>query len=52
MLPLKDLFVMVLMTIVIIVGVYQFYFLTQAHMLKPARRFSTKFDEMIPFRPG
>ena len=52
MLPLNDLFVMALMTIIIIVGVYQFYFLTQDHMLKSARRFSTRFDDKIPFQPG
>ena len=52
MLPLNDLFVMALMTIIIIVGVYQFYFLTQNHMLKSARRFSTTFDDKIPFQPS
>ena len=52
MLPPKDLLVMVLMTVIIIVCIYQFYFLTQDHMLKPARRFSTEVDDKIPFQPA
>lgn len=37
---------------IIIVGVYQFYFFTQRHMLREAREFSSSIDEKIPFWPG
>jgi hypothetical protein len=36
---------------ILIVGVYQFYFFTQRHPLKKARVFSSPLDERIPFWP-
>ena len=52
MMPPKDLAIMFLMTIILIVGVYQFYFWTQNHMIKPARRFDMKIDRLFTLKPG
>ncbi|WP_347252995.1 phosphatase PAP2 family protein [Leminorella grimontii] len=36
---------------ILIVGVYQFYFFTQRHMLVKPREFNSTIDEKIPFWP-
>ncbi|STZ12598.1 hypothetical protein [Morganella morganii] len=36
---------------IIIVGVYQFYFFTQRHMVRPVKTFNSALDEKIPFWP-
>ena len=36
---------------ILIVGAYQFYFFTQRHPLRPAREFLSPLDEKIPFIP-
>jgi membrane-associated phospholipid phosphatase len=38
-----------ILSIIMIVGVYQFYFLTQRHHFRPVRIFHSKIDEKIPF---
>jgi membrane-associated phospholipid phosphatase len=38
-----------ILSIIMIVGVYQFYFLTQRHHFRPVRTFHSKIDEKIPF---
>ena len=50
MMPLQDLVVAIVMTIILIVGVYQFYFLTQNHMIKPAKQFDMKVDKLFKFK--
>ncbi len=40
------------LSIVLIVGGYQFYFLPQKRPLRKALQFTAKIDEFIPFRPG
>lgn len=51
MMPIKDLGTLLLMTIILIVGVYQFYFWTQNHMIKKPRRFDMKIDGFFKFKP-
>jgi len=46
-----DIFVKLFITIVLIIGVYQFYFLAQRHPFREAITFSTKIDRYIPFQP-
>ncbi|MBP7302199.1 MAG: hypothetical protein KA972_03365 [Brachymonas sp.] len=36
---------------ILIVGAYQFYFFTQRHPLRQAREFLSPLDEKIPFIP-
>jgi len=50
MMPLQDLVVAIVMTVFLIVGVYQFYFLTQNHMIKPAKQFDMKVDKLFKFK--
>ena len=50
MMPLQDLVVAIVMTIILIVGVYQFYFLTQNHMIKPAKHFDMRVDKLFKFK--
>ena len=50
MMPLGDLIVAIVMTVFLIVGVYQFYFLTQNHMIKPAKQFDMKVDKLFKFK--
>ncbi len=50
MMPLGDLIVAITLTIFLIVGVYQFYFLTQNHMIKPAKQFNMKIDTFFKFK--
>jgi membrane-associated phospholipid phosphatase len=44
-------FIEMLMTVVLIVGGYQFYFWAQRRTTPPARYFETRFDAMIDFDP-
>ena len=46
-----DTLLMILISIILIVGVYQFYFFPQNHPLKEPRELSTKADDKIPFIP-
>ena len=39
------------LSIILIVGVYQFYFLTQRHPIRTVRSFHSPLDEKIPFWP-
>jgi len=41
-----------LMTVVLIVGSYQFYFFLQRRHVRKPIEFSSSIDELIPFRPG
>jgi membrane-associated phospholipid phosphatase len=41
-----------LLSLMLIVGVYQFYFWCQRNPLAPARQLGTAVDERIPYRPG
>jgi len=47
-----DTLLMLLISIILIVGVYQFYFFPQNHPLKEPRELSTKIDDKIPFVPS
>lgn len=47
-----DIGVDLILSIVLIVGAYQFYFFTQRHLLRTPRHFHFAIDERIPFRPG
>lgn len=40
------------LSVVLIVGGYQFYFFTQRHPLREPRIWQSRIDERIPFRPG
>ena len=46
-----DYFIGAVLTIVMIVGGYQFYFLPQKNRIKAPLSFETKIDRKIPFRP-
>ena len=48
--PIQDLVVAIIMTIFLIVGVYQFYFFTQNHMIKEPKRINMKIDNLFKFR--
>ena len=50
MMPIRDLIVAIIMTIFLIVGVYQFYFFTQNHMIKKPKQFDMKIDRLFKFR--
>jgi hypothetical protein len=41
-----------LMAVVLIVGSYQFYFFLQRRHVRKPIEFSSRIDELIPFRPG
>lgn len=47
-----DYVVMLCLSIVLIIGGYQIYFLPQKTPLRAPYTFSTKFDELIPFYPS
>ena len=49
MMPIRDLIVAIIMTIFLIVGVYQFYFFTQNHMIKKPKQFDMKIDRLFKF---
>lgn len=40
------------LTVFIIFGIYQFYFWCQRNTMRPPRELSSRFDDLIPFRPG
>lgn len=46
-----DVLVKLTITIILIIGAYQFYFLAQRRPLRKAIIFSTKIDKYIPFHP-
>jgi len=46
-----DYFVHLILTGILIVGVYQFYFFTQRHVWVKTREFSTALDDKIPYVP-
>lgn len=47
-----DYLINLILSIIMIVGVYQFYFLTQRHPLREARIWHSPLDERIPFMPS
>lgn len=47
-----DVAIDLMLSVVLIVGAYQFYFFTQRHWIRPARRFVSPLDERIPYVPG
>jgi membrane-associated phospholipid phosphatase len=47
-----DIGVDLILSVVLIVGAYQFYFFTQRHLLRTPRHFHFALDERIPFQPG
>lgn len=48
----KDIAILFALTIVIIVGGYQFYFIPQKHPLRAARYFTYRIEGKIPFKPA
>ena len=50
MMPVQDLVVAIIMTLFLIVGVYQFYFFTQNHMIKEPKRINMKIDNLFKFK--
>lgn len=48
---LKDLFIHLVISVIMIIGVYQFYFFTQKHVIRPVKIFNSVIDEKIPFWP-
>lgn len=47
-----DIGINLVLSVVLIVGAYQFYFFTQRHWIRPSRRFVSPIDERIPYMPG
>jgi len=47
-----DVEVDLVLSVVLIVGAYQFYFFTQDHRVRPTRTFRFALDEGIPFVPA
>jgi membrane-associated phospholipid phosphatase len=47
-----DIGINLVLSVVLIVGAYQFYFFTQRHWIRPPRRFVSPIDERIPYIPG
>ncbi|MBN8494896.1 MAG: phosphatase PAP2 family protein [Burkholderiales bacterium] len=47
-----DIGINLVLSVVLIVGAYQFYFFTQRHWIRPPRRFVSPIDERIPYMPG
>src|SRR5918999_5281424 len=48
----SDYVINLLLTIILIVGVYQFYFWCQRNPLAAARELKLRFDEWIPYWPS
>ncbi len=44
-----DYAVQLILSVILIVGVYQFYFFTQRHPIKEVKKYHSKLDEKIPF---
>jgi hypothetical protein len=51
-LALTELVANLVLSVILIVGAYQFYFFTQRHRLRPPRVFHSSLDERIPFVPA
>jgi hypothetical protein len=47
-----DVMIDLVLSVVLIVGAYQFYFFTQRHRLKIPRTFAFNVDERVPFMPA
>lgn len=47
-----DVLINLALSVILIVGAYQFYFFTQRHGARPPRIFRFALDERIPFVPG
>jgi hypothetical protein len=47
----KDIVIQLLLSAILIVGVYQFYFWCQRHAVSAPRQFNSWLDEFIPYRP-
>ena len=50
--PKTEIAASLVLSVVLIVGGYQFYFFTQRHPLRRPRIWNSPIDERIPFRPG
>lgn len=48
---LMDITINLILSVILIVGVYQFYFFTQRHMLKAPKTFHSPLDEKVPYWP-
>lgn len=48
----QDYLVNLILSTILIVGTYQFYFLTQRHPIRKGRSFNSKIDEAVPFLPS
>lgn len=48
----QDYLINLVLSVILIIGTYQFYFFTQRFRVARVRGFSTRIDDMIPFRPG
>lgn len=48
----SDLVSQLVVSVLLIIGIYQFYFWCQRHPLGKAREFRTFIDDAIPYRPG
>ncbi|MDR2837341.1 MAG: phosphatase PAP2 family protein [Azonexus sp.] len=47
----QDYLINIILSAILIVGAYQFYFFTQRHPIKKARFFDSPIDEKLPFWP-
>jgi membrane-associated phospholipid phosphatase len=47
----SDYVINLILSVIMIVGTYQFYFLTQRRPLRAARTFHSRFDERLPYWP-
>ncbi len=48
----SDYVINLILSVILIVGAYQFYFLTQRRPLRAARAFNSPFDERMPYWPA
>src|SRR5436190_664839 len=49
--PIKDIIIQLLLSGILIVGVYQFYFWCQRNALSAPRQLKLPLDDLIPYRP-
>ncbi|MBC9250001.1 hypothetical protein A9179_06890 [Pseudomonas alcaligenes] len=49
---LPDFFINLILSVIMIVGVYQFYFFTQRYTFVEVRTFHSRLDERVPFWPS
>src|SRR5512138_403303 len=47
----SDYAVHILLSVILIVGVYQFYFFCQRHPFRPSRELKMRIDDFIPYHP-